>query len=343
MKPTIKMNTANDQQARLDALIARIETHQDNLRLSDKQFASRYSRHLGSAKSWRHRLVARDWAALGTRLDKWEAQLTKFVTELDGGAGAISIVEIPILRHTRALYEQLQGQGSDRRFAVILGKTGTGKSQSLRTVHRECTVAQKTKPDVRGQAVYLEADETWKENKTRCIEGIALALGIAPLRTASATFHSILEHLKANPLTLLIDEFHEGGVLLMKLCKTIINKTRAKILAASYPTGWNRLTNGSTDAYNEAQQLLGRTLKPIVRVWDRGCTVDDLTIYLDRAAGLNGQARYVADRIHGAISSAGNLRDLADALELAEANAAELNIEVDADLIEQAVAAIASK
>jgi hypothetical protein len=166
--------------------------------------------------------------------------------------------------------------------------------------------------------------------------GLASALGCAEGLSAASTFRNVIEHLKANPITICVDEMHEGGVLLMKLVKSIINETRAKVMVGIYPTAWNRLVNGSTDATAEAQQLLGRSLKPIDTRWARGLTLKDVEKYLTCSAALS-DCRILAERILPEIRRGGNLRLLADSVELARMNADENGEDLDGDMIEAAV------
>lgn len=317
-----------EQQQRVSELVERIEKHQKNLGLKDGPFVRRYQRHLGSSKTWRERLCGRDWKEFGARLDKWERKLAAFVLEIDGNAAMETYYDaLPIAVYVQAAFDILQGTHTDRRCAWIIGTTGTGKSMSLRRIVH----------DNPRRAVYLSANETWKDSRMQIARGLAMALGCAEGNSAAATFRNVIEHLKGNPLTLCIDEMHEGGVLLMKLLKSIVNETASKVMVGIYPTAWNRLVNGSTDATAEAQQLLGRSVKPIDVRWARGLTLKDVETYLHCATELAGECRLLAERILPDVRRGGNLRILADAVELARMNADEGDGEVDAELIESAV------
>ena len=318
----------SEQQEKISSLVKRIEKHQKELKLNDSQFVARYQRYIGTSKTWRERLCTRNWKEFGTRLDKWEKKLTAFVLEIDGGSDLETYyTDLPIAKYTQAAYHILQGTDTDRRCVWIIGTTGTGKTWALRKIAQ----------DNRTDAAYLSANETWKDSRMQIARGFALALGCAEGLSAAGTFRNVLEHLKGHPITLCVDEMHEGGVLLMKLVKSIINETRAKLMLGIYPTAWSRLLNGSTDATAEAQQLLGRSLKPIATQWVRGLTLKDVEKYLDCAAGLNGDCRVLAERILPEIRRGGNLRFLADSVELARMNADETGEDLDGELIEAAV------
>lgn len=322
--------TMSEQQERIDTLVDRIEKHQKALKLSDAQFVRRYQRYLGSSKTWRERLCGRNWKEFGQRLDKWEKKLTGFAAELDGGSpagGQDFFDDLPIAAYAKACYDVLQGTRTDRRCAWIIGNFGAGKTWSLRRLVQENP----------RHAVYVSANETWKDSRMQIARGLACALGCPEGASAAATFRNVMEHLKANPLTICVDEMHEGGVLLMKLIKSLINETGAKFLLGIYPTAWNRLANGSTDATAEAQQLLGRSLKPIDQRWARGLTQKDVEKFLCAATGLDGECRHLAERILPEVRRHGNLRILADSVELARMNADENGEDMDVELVEAAV------
>jgi hypothetical protein len=318
----------NEQQKKVSGLIDRIEKHQKALRLSDNQFVARYQRYLGSAKTWRDRLCGRAWNEFGAKLEKWEKKLASFVTELDGGASMDEFYrELPVARYGFAIYDALQGTRTDRRCSVLPGSYGIGKTWTLRRIAFENPT----------KAVFVSANETWKDSRMQIARGLAMALGCAEGTSAAGTFQNVIEHLRANPVTVLIDEVHEGGVLLMKLVKALINETQAKFILGTYPTAWNRLVTGSTDATAEAQQLLGRTMKPIKTDWIKGLNLRDVEKYLELSTGLNGECRLLAEQILPEVKRGGNLRLLADAVELAKMNADETGEEIDAELVQAAV------
>ena len=313
---------------RIGTLVERIERYQKDLKLSDVQFVARFQRYLGSTRTWRERLCAREIKDLLPTLDKWVGKLDAFVLEIDGGSAAETFYDaMPIAAYSRTVYEILQGERSDRRCAWLIGPTGVGKSEALRRV-----VALH-----RNKAVFVTANETWKDSRMQIARGLASALGAAEGNSAADTFRNVIVALTLNPVTICLDEMHEGGVLLMKLIKSIINETRAKVIVGIYPTSWNRLVNGSTDATAEAQQLLGRSLKPVDKRWVRGLTLADIATYIECAAGINGHSKIVAERIYPEVLRSGNLRILAPAIELARVNADENGEEMDAEMIEEAV------
>jgi hypothetical protein len=159
----------------------------------------------------------------------------------------------------------------------------------------------------------------------------------------AATFDSVVEHLKSNPLTLLIEDAHEGGVLMLKLIKTIIDSSRSRVMVGTYPTAWNKLINSGTDAIAEARQLIGRSIKPINTTWIHGVTDKDVVAFIEAAVGKLAESRNLAERLKPSLRKYGNLRLLADGIELAQTNAEEQGVEVDAELIEEAVLKLCPK
>jgi hypothetical protein len=324
----------NEQIERVNALVERVERHQAALKLNDSQFVARYRRHLSSVDSWGRRLKARKWDELGKSLNKWDKRLTAFVSELDGGASVETFFEkLPIARYGQQVFEVLQGTRSDRRCAMLVATYGCGKTVTLRHLSAKHPAT----------TAYLRANETWKNSPMQIASGMARALGVGEQSSAANTFLAVLEHLKANPITLLIDEFHEGGVLLMKLVKTIIDESMAKVVIATYPTALKRLQAASNEALAEAQQLLGRTMKPIRMDWARGLRREDVEIYLREATGLDGDAKRLAEALTPVINRGGSYRCLADAVDLARINADADEVELDAEMVEAAVHELAPK
>lgn len=311
-----------NQKAELDRLIARAEQFQAATGLSNTQFATRYAEFVGSHKSWECRLIARKWDEL--KPATWLPKLRRFVAKLDGAAQETEIFDsLPIVKHAAYLYDTLQTRANDRRCAILLGPQGTGKTLALRHVQRENKFAP----------LFLSANETWKDSRMRISSALAGAVNAAVSPSASQTFHNAVEVMKSSPVTLLIDEAHEGGVLLMKLVKTIINDTGSRVILSVYPTAWNRLLNGANDAYAEAQQLLRRTWRPVKMNWLAGIGKDDIVAW---AAAVKLPALGTrAEELLPNIRRHGNFSLLADALDRARIAADEQ----DADLTAEAVCA----
>lgn len=317
-------------QNRVNALVERVEKHQKALKLSDTRFVTRYQRYIGSTKTWRDRLCARDWKEFGEGLEKWERRLNGFVAELDGGIDLqlqVHLENLPIARYGVQCYEALQGQHSDRRVAWLIGPTGVGKSWTMRHIAHEQPA----------KAAYLHVNRGAKDSLMVLSKLFARYVGSSEEISGAATFQNVVEAIGKNPMTFCVDDVHEGGVLLLKLIKHLVDDTRAKFILGTYPTAWRQLLNGSSDAHSEAQQLIGRSIKPVNKTWTRGLTEADVEAYLKLTLGGNGECRALADRITSTLNQNGNLRTLADAVELAQMNADDVSGEISVDLVERAI------
>ena len=303
----------------LKRLVARVEQFRVATGLTHSQFSTRYAQFVGSQKSWEFRLIAGKWDEL--KLTTWLPKLRKFVAQIDGASQDQEIFAgLPIVRHAEYLYETLQSRTNDRRCAMLIGTQGTGKTLALRHVQR----SNKFTP------IFISANETWKDSRMRIATALAQHVNATISSSASQTFQNVVEALKASPVTILVDEAHEGGVLLMKLVKTIINETNARVIMSVYPTAWSRLLNGANDAYAEAQQLLRRTWRPVKHDWISGIGPKDLAAWA-KAVELPALGARVEELLPR-IRKNGNFSLLADALERAQLIADESDADLTAEL-----------
>lgn len=315
---------------KINKLIDRIESHQKALKLNDQQFTMRYGQYVGSPKTWRDRLSKRNFAELGKELPNWERKLENMVASLDGRSQVeLFVPELPFAQHMMQIYDQLQGQLTDRRCGVLLGTTGTGKSTGARWL---CNQHPR-------DTAYARANENWRDSKTHIMHGLADAIGCPTreLRGAAACLSKVIEHLMTTPLTVIIDEAHEGGTMLLKLVKTLIDETSSKFILLAYPTSWRKMLAATDDSRSEAQQLFGRTLKPVFADYAYGIRREDIVIYLKKVAKLDVEANEVANQILPMVRTNGNLRLLADAVEMAQIQADGANEPLDAFLIVEQV------
>jgi len=312
------MTQANQEE--LDRLISRIENHRLSLKLTHSRFATRFAKHIGSHKTWEFRLLARNWGELNA--DKWLPKLRTFVAEIEGSVGEQEIFEsLPIVKHAVYLFDTLQTKTNDRRCAMLIGPKGCGKTLALRYVQR--------KNDYGPQ--FISANETWKDSRMRIAAALGQAVNSTVTKSASETFQHALDRLKEHPMDIFIDEAHEGGVLLIKLCKSIINETRSRLILGIYPTAWRRLLNGSNDAYEEAQQLLRRTIRPIRNDWMKGINHADMAAWC-AAVNVPMTKAQITDLLP-LVRQHGNLSLLADAHERALLLAAEDDKDVETELL----------
>lgn len=296
----------------LAELVERVRRHQVAIGMAENTsgFVARYSKYLGSAKTYQDRLLAGNWHQL--RVAKWIAQLRTMLADIEGtGSGDAFFPVLPAYRELELMFERLQGQANDRRCVVFSGVTGVGKTSGSRELCRR-------HPQ---ETAYCQVRRTWQNKPAQIAAGLAKALGAAVSQDSAKTWEAVVEVGKARPLTLFVDDAHEGGVALMKLVKGLIDETYIRVVLLVYPTQWRRLINGSDDANAEAQQLYGRTMKPILDRRAKGVLVEDVQVYLREAAGLNGDAPMLAKRMVGHLRALGNLRALADVVEMARAAA----------------------
>lgn len=322
------MVNMSEQQVRVNKLIERIEAHQKTLGLPDVRFVSRYQEYLRSTKSWRERLVKRDWDEIGRAIGKWEAKLNQLVALLDGGQEIGDYYEqLPIAEYAQGMYDMLQGQRTDRRVVFLIGPTGVGKSWVMKWL---ANANQR-------EACYVYANEGWDESMPQIARGLAERIGASIDRASGRnTFANVTKILRAVPCTILLDDVQKAGVLGLKLIKSLVDDTKCKFILGVYPTSWNRLIHGSTDAYAEAQQILGRTIKPIAMDWREGLRAADIVAYM-KAAGVTGDIAAVAKDITADVRANGNLRLVADAVSLAQMNADEQGGDLTANLVAAAV------
>ena len=312
----------------LKRLVDRASKHQKALGLSDNAFTIKYKDFVGSSKTWRQRLLAGDYS--GLRIERILAKMRGFISLIDGGTAVEQVFDdLPVYRQFIGRYNKLQSARTDRRVMVFLGETGIGKSVCARVALRA---------DPAGTA-YVRCQPTWKDNQLAILNGILKALGKDEYLRKARSFKEVLEHLKSNPITVIFDEAHDGGVALLKLIKSFVDETDCKFVVMAYPTLWKRMLLASSDAHAEARQLFGRTQKPIFDTYANGTTLENVEVYLRRSTSLNGCSKDVARQILEIVKHNGNLRLVADIIEAADT----LYMETDNELDGPAVIEIARK
>lgn len=323
----------NDQFGKVNGLIDRIESYQKSLKMSDSEFVNKHPQYLGSAKTWRDRLCKRQFSDFGKNLARWERKLENFVAEIDGRSFVeVYFGEMPFCLRMDAMMTTLIHQRTDRRCGVCLGPTGVGKSVWARHALQE---------DPRGVA-YIRVNESWRDSRMQIASGMAKGLRCPANEQLSAagSLNQVIDALRNNPLTVILDEAHEGGILLMKLVKTLIDETAARFILLAFPTTWNRMKSASDDARAEATQLFGRTLKPVFDDYATGLRQNDVAMYLRLSTGLADEVEQVAKDILPLVRSNGNLRLMADAVDRAQQQADVTEEPVDMDLIRDHVTAL---
>lgn len=295
------------KQEELARHVDRLAQYQEAEGLTDAQFSARYGKYVGSTDTWGRRLKPKVFGEV--KVEKWLPLVAQLVNQLDGNTEGLEILAgLSMVKYAQTMYERLQGAQNDRKVAMLIGQKGTGKTFALRYLQRKHP----------GATAFCEMDESCREKKGQIIRRLQKALGCTSHRNPSDQWDIILDYLRGNSVTLLLDETYHGGLLLIKLLKTLVNQTRVKIMLGTYPTEWKRLINGSSEAIQEAQQLLRRTIRPIETRWRDGSPDEDQAQLLV-ARGL--PARLAADlaRDFGVrVRTAGSLSALDDAVTMAE-------------------------
>jgi len=298
----------------LKDLVGKAARYQDSLKLSDKLWCARYGRYVGSPKTWRERLRG-DLSGLNT--DKWTKRLRELTAALEGG----SVIEVfhdtmPFYLRLEAGVGLLEGQVNDRRVFACLAQTGVGKTVSGRRL-----ISQAIARDWNGpRRVFVSALNTWRENKVTILRGLATSLGCTPEASgANAAMDAIVSTLRSDPRTVFIDEAHQGGVMLMRIIKDLVNETPARFVYLALRTEFDRVRSASTGNIVEARQFLRRCLQPVFDIYADGVDVRDVVAYLKSALPSADGAKSVAQDIASLLRCRGNISTLADAVDEATA------------------------
>lgn len=296
----------------IKAIVGRLAEIQGARGLSDSQLKREYP-DIGSTKTWRSRLLAGKLEELN--IDRTLLRLRRVASILDGGSpDEVYYPDMGFAKEMTRRLALLEHQTNDRRILVCLAPNGCGKSAFARWA-----VAQK-----RAQRTYVRIRPTWRNKKMHICAGIAKALGKATPSTNVATVENlVIETLnEGEPRTVFIDQAHEGGVELMHEMRAFVDETPARFVYLAYPTAYNRVQTGTTDALIEAKAFLGRCLKPPFDLYRAGIAATDVQTYLQTVAGLSRSlAESVSVKVLPVLRAHTNLRLLDDAISSAEAAA----------------------
>ncbi|MCX8090614.1 MAG: ATP-binding protein [Verrucomicrobiae bacterium] len=292
--------------------ITRLETFQRQLGLKDAQFCRRYLGGI-SEKTWTHRLKAGKLNEVSDRMAERIGALVAALTEGAPGDLADFTPDLPFAKLMRARIELLRAQQTDRRCLVVLAPTGVGKTWFARWDRLQNPT----------DTIILEIRPSWRNKAIHILAGLATKLGLPQETSAAALHEAIVANLCTAPKLIYFDEGHEGGLALLKLIKALVNETPAWFVYLAYPSEWGKMLRATDGAYDEAKQLVGRSLKPIFDDYRCGTTERDVAVWLDKVAGLSHDARALAREITPLIRANFGLRTLADALADARAEADE--------------------
>lgn len=303
--------------AEITAIVARLREVQDVRKLTDAQLLREYP-DLGSTRTWRQRFLAGNMADLN--LDRQLMKLRRIAVILDGGTpDEIYFHEMGFAREMRARLGKLETQTNDRRILVCLAPNGVGKSAFARWA-----VAQS-----RATRCYVRIRPTWRNKAIHICRGVAKALGKELSATNPAEAEdAVIAELSGSPRTVFLDQAHEGGLGLMNELRAFVDETPSRFVYLAYPTAYNRVRTGTTDALIEAQAFLGRCLKPPFDLYRNGVASEDVSFYLRTVAGLSvAAANAVTTRILPELQANTNLRLLDDAIESASRRSEDRHID----------------
>lgn len=296
-----------EQQAQAAAIVLRAGQVQKSRNLSDRKFVAEFP-DLGSAKTWRTRLLAGNYQGLNPI--RTLERLQRFVVILEGGQpDAVFFRDLPFAKEVSARVQALERTTNDRRILVVLAPNGTGKTSVARwCVHQSAA-----------SRVYCRLRPAWRNKELHLANGIAAALGAGETASnAAEAEETLFSLLSGQPRTVFLDQAHEGGPALLHLLRALVDETPSRFVYLGYDTAFRRVQTANTDAMIEAQAFLGRCQKPIFDLYKHGTRPTDVALYLQRAADLPADtAMGVAARIAATLSRHTNLRLLDDAIQSA--------------------------
>jgi hypothetical protein len=351
------MKSSPEQIEVLRELVAQIAQHQRNE--SDSKFCARYRRFLGSTKTWRSRLLAGDFVQVDVP-KKIEA-LSRLVSYLEGGSIPEEYYDdLPFCSSFAKLLTRLENQTvTDRRILCVLGAVGVGKTMACNAAVRE-TISKSWNGHRR---LHIIVPEALRENKLGLLNAIATALGCVPDQSGAAALMDAVKVALSGKDTLIFDEAHQGGVMLMRLIKDLTNVTKdAKFVYVALRTEYMRVLSANKGAITEAKQFIRRCMQPVFDMYADGTKAavvtkepidpkepkagnktapGDAALLLHHKAGLSlPESRRLAAEKLNSLRQHGNLSSLADAIENAEAEAEKEDLPITPELLSDAISAV---
>jgi len=344
------MNTQmHNEEERLRELVARVKGHQGDM--SDAGFCRKYEKYVGTTRTWKDRLLKGDFTQVDVA--RKVSHLSELLAYIEGGAIREDYFEdMPFNMAFRKGLSRLESQhATDRRIFCVLGAVGVGKTMSSKAALRE--VADKNYQG--SNRVLIIVPEALRENKSGLLETIATSLNCVPEQSGSAAlFDAVKKALSQTNPTLIFDEAHQGGVMLMRILKDLVNHTEARFVYVALRTEYMRVVSASKGNIVEAKQFIRRCLQPVFMSYADGTkaateaanpadraarTVPmDAAILLQRKAGISmAEAQKLAVEKIGNLRTHGNLSSLADAIEEAIRDADDAGVAMDSAVIAGAI------
>lgn len=255
-----------------------------------------------------------------------ESQLAKYrgvwaqIEALAGAAAAEEIYEDlqPALDTGSAVAGLIPQRGMTR-LVVIVGPTGSGKTQSGKLTARKYP----------GSVVYLEAHEGWQS--LNCALGdLLLATGAVKSKEdlpsgSGERLGLLVEHLQSGRKLVWIDEGHHCTAAVLNAIKTVLNRTDSLIVIGCIDTLWRKLAARS---WEEVKQLFFNRLFELVKLAPPS-REDAIAFFARRVAGLGaGKDWHAAAAKVAAMSAAAGrfafLREVARRANEIQGDAADL-------------------
>ncbi len=316
-----------DVTAQINALSKRFAEHQARLNLKDGPFSRRYVEFLGSEKTWA-KLKDGTWPG-HVNPERILDKLKALDARLDGAAAFDRdnfITGLPFAQHLSRQFDRLMGSSRDRRCLICLAPEGVGKSWWM---------AWKLAEKMALQRFYMRVRHTSREKSFHLLRAMSDKVGAPLHKNPADQMAALIDALKSLGETVFfIDEGHNGGVVLFKLLKDLIDETPTRFVYAAFPTEFDAVRCSSGGGMAEARQLFRRSLKPIFDDWRDGAQPGDVEAFLAGSGFPRGkELRTVAAQLAPLLARNQNISTLADALDEARSTDEPLTL----DLITEAV------
>lgn len=199
---------------------------------------------------------------------------------------------IPVLEIRRSFLEASRKTSLDR-FILVEGDTGTGKSQSLKSLLKKFGA----------RIIPIEASVAWGDKPNALLADILKARGIREIPTAqNDRLAAGVNLLRSSRFAVTIDEGHHMGPNCLNMVKTLVNLTPGEFIAGAMKSLWGRLER---DAYQEVKQLTGNRLHERIKLSLRET---DVKKYLGRRLeGLDGDMGKAVQLVMTHAPTKGNL------------------------------------
>lgn len=298
----------------IEGLITRFSQFQATLGHSDRSFVAKF-KELVSEKSWKL-IRERKWPG-HIKSDEVLSRLRALERRVDSTTAFNEqefIDSMPFVRELNAEFSRLLSADKDRRGMIVLAPEGVGKSWWAASIVDEDPARR----------FYVHLASTWREKPLHILRGIADRIGASEEINPAAAQRAVVAKLnEINDPVLIIDEGHNGGIALWRLCKDLIATTKVRIVLMAFPTQFDQIRMSSTAAVAEARQFLRRCQRPILDSYRNGVKAEDIVAFLVGAGGFpkRAETEAVAAQLQTTVARNGNISVLSDALAEARAEA----------------------